>query len=183
MSQVTKKALAASLKKLMMYTPLDRITVKDIVTDCGVNRQTFYYHFQDIYDLLGWIYKSEAFGSIADYRTYDTWQQGFLMIFHYVSDNRAFCLNSFRSLGRDHLEEFLYSVTFKLLIGVVNEVAEGTSIADEYKNFIADFYTLAFIGLMLKWLKNGTHDDPETIIENLSRLIEGNIGKGIDNYS
>lgn len=182
MSQMTKKALAASLKKLMTRTPLEKITVKDLVSDCGVNRQTFYYHFQDIYDLLGWIYRSEALDSIADYKSYDTWQQGFLKIFYYVSDNRAFCLNTFHSLGRDHLEEFLYSVTFDLLIGVVNEVAEETGIAQEYKNFIADFYSLAFIGLMLKWLKSGTHENPEIIIENLSKLIEGNIGKGIATY-
>lgn len=182
MSLMTKKALAASLKKLMNKTSLEKITVKEIVSDCGVNRQTFYYHFQDIYDLLGWIYRTEALDAIADYKSYDTWQQGFLKIFYYVSDNRAFCLNTFHSLGREHLEMFLYSVTFDLLIGVVNELAEGTSIAQEYKNFIADFYSLAFIGLMLKWLKTGTQENPETIIENLNKLIEGNMGRGIEKY-
>ena len=48
MSQVTKRALAASLIKLLSQKPLDKVTVKDIIEDCGVNRQTFYYHFQDI---------------------------------------------------------------------------------------------------------------------------------------
>ena len=48
----------------------EKITVKDIVEDCGVNRQTFYYHFQDIYELLGWIYKTEAVEGIAGYKTY-----------------------------------------------------------------------------------------------------------------
>lgn len=60
MSQTTKRALAASLKKLLSDKPLDKITVTDIAEDCGVNRQTFYYHFQDIYDLVEWIYTSEA---------------------------------------------------------------------------------------------------------------------------
>ena len=52
MSQVTKRALAASLIKLLSQKPLDKVTVKDIIEDCGVNRQTFYYHFKDIYDLV-----------------------------------------------------------------------------------------------------------------------------------
>ena len=52
MSEITKKALAASLKKLLEQKTLDKITVVDLAEDCGVNRQTFYYHFQDIYDLV-----------------------------------------------------------------------------------------------------------------------------------
>lgn len=60
MSQITKRALAASLKKLLAEKALDRITVTDLTEDCGVNRQTFYYHFRDIYDLVEWIYTSEA---------------------------------------------------------------------------------------------------------------------------
>ena len=47
MSQITKRALAESLKKLLLEKPLDRITVSDITEDCGVSRMTFYYHFKD----------------------------------------------------------------------------------------------------------------------------------------
>ena len=54
MSQVTKRALEASLKKLLLEKPLHKITVSDITDDCGINRMTFYYHFKDIYDLVEW---------------------------------------------------------------------------------------------------------------------------------
>ena len=60
MSQTTKRALAASLEKLLAKKPLDKITVIDIVEDCEVNRQTFYYHFRDIYDLLEWTLLNET---------------------------------------------------------------------------------------------------------------------------
>lgn len=183
MSLMTKKQLANSLKKLMKKTSFEKITVKDVVTDCGVNRQTFYYHFQDIYDLLGWIYKTEALDAIADYKTYDTWQQGFLNVFQYVAENRDFCMNTFHSIGRDHLETFLDSVTFDLLIAVVDELSEGIPIPQENKNFIANFYTYAFIGLLLEWLKKGTREKPEDIIENLSKLIDGDIARAIKKYT
>ena len=55
MSDITKNALANSLTELMAATPLDKITVRMLVENCGLNRQTFYYNFQDIYDLLGWM--------------------------------------------------------------------------------------------------------------------------------
>jgi probable dihydroxyacetone kinase regulator len=183
MSMMTKKGLATSLKKLMGKTSLEKITVKDIVTDCGVNRQTFYYHFHDIYELIGWIYKTEALDAIAHYKTYETWQLGFLKIFQYVAENRKFSMNTFHSLGREHLEQFLYSVTFDLLIGVVNELSDKTGISSENKKFIADFYSYAFIALLLSWLRSGTKETPEHIIENLSKLIEGDIGRAIEKYT
>ena len=52
MSQMTKRALVASLKDLLAEKPLDKITVTDLTEHCGVNRMTFYYHFKDIYDLV-----------------------------------------------------------------------------------------------------------------------------------
>lgn len=54
MSQVTKRALEQSLKNLLLKKPLNKITINDITEDCGINRMTFYYHFQDIYDLVEW---------------------------------------------------------------------------------------------------------------------------------
>ena len=60
MAQTTKRALEASLKKLLPRKPLNKITINDITEDCGVNRMTFYYHFQDIYDLIEWICLEEG---------------------------------------------------------------------------------------------------------------------------
>lgn len=178
----TKIALANALKKRMEHTSFDKITVKDVVTECGVNRQTFYYHFQDIYELLGWIYKTEAVDTISDCRSYDTWQQGFLKIFHYVEDNKAISLNTFHSIAREHLEGFLQSVVFDLLIDIVNELAQERAIPEADKKFIANFYTYAFIGLLCEWLKTGMKEKPETIIEQLSKLIDGDIARAITKY-
>ena len=60
MSQVTKRALEASLKNLLLKKPLDKITINDITEDCGINRMTFYYHFKDIYDLIEWCCVEDA---------------------------------------------------------------------------------------------------------------------------
>ena len=75
MSQMTKNALADSLKALLEFRPVDKITISDITDDCGVNRMTFYYHFQDIYDLLEWSWIREANKVLNGKKTYDTWQQ------------------------------------------------------------------------------------------------------------
>ena len=73
-SQETKRALAASLKKLMNKKPLSKITINEIVQDCGLNRNSFYYHFEDIYALFKWMLEQEAvevvkqFDLVLDYR-------------------------------------------------------------------------------------------------------------------
>ncbi|TGE38017.1 dihydroxyacetone kinase transcriptional activator DhaS [Desulfosporosinus fructosivorans] len=181
-SSLTKKALATSLKRLMEKIPLNKITVQEIVNDCELNRQTFYYHFQDIFDLLGWIYKTEAVESIADYKTYTTWEDGFLKIFLYIERNKAFCLNTLNSLGRDHLDSFLQAISYELLIGVVNEVSQDMCVKVEDKEFIANFYTLAFIGLVIQWMKTKMTEKPEVIIKKLSELVEGNFASALRRY-
>ena len=60
MTNLTKRALADSLKKLLSRRPMDRITVQDVTDDAAVSRKTFYYHFHDIYDLMEWLVVDEG---------------------------------------------------------------------------------------------------------------------------
>ena len=111
MSQVTKRALEASLKHLLLQKPLDKITIGDITEDCGINRMTFYYHFKDIYDLIEWSLLEDAKKALEGQRTYDTWQQGFLQIFDMVLDNKPFITNVYHSISREQVELYLYRLT------------------------------------------------------------------------
>lgn len=182
MSQITKRALAESLKKLLLEKPLDRITVSDITEDCGVSRMTFCYHFKDVYDLIEWTWLQEAERALDGQKTYDTWQQGFLQIFQLVQENRAFVMNLYHSISREQVERYLYRLTYQLLIGVVEEKSAGMSVRDEDKKFIADFYKYAFVGLMLDWIRGGMKGEPQVLIDRLSVLIRGDVEKALNHY-
>ena len=84
MSLTTKRALADSLKKLLTKRSLDKITVKDIVEDCGVNRQTFYYHFHDIYDLMEWTFQNKAEELLNGTADYNDWRTGVRSLIEYL---------------------------------------------------------------------------------------------------
>ena len=114
MSEITKKALAQALKELLSKKELSKITIKNITDYCGVNRQTFYYHFKDVYDLIEWIYTSEVIDEIKDDDTYESWQQGFLFIFNYILKNKNFVLNTYNSISREFVMMFLYKQTSRL---------------------------------------------------------------------
>ena len=164
MSQVTKRALEASLKSLLLQKPLSKITVTDITEDCGINRMTFYYHFKDIYDLVEWCCQEDASRALAGKKTYETWQQGLLRIFEAVRENKPFILNVYRSVSREQVENYLYKVTYALLDGVVEEQAQGMSVRQEDKAFLATLYQYMFVGLMLDWIKNDMKGDPQAIV-------------------
>lgn len=182
MSQTTKRALEASLKNLLLKKPLNKITINDIAEDCGINRMTFYYHFRDIYDLIEWCCVEDAAKALNGKKTYDTWQQGFLNIFNAVLDNKPFIVNVYHSVSREQVEMYLYKVTYGLLIGVVEEQSAGMSVRDEDKKFIADFYKYAFVGIMLNWIRNDMKEEPRSIIDRLSVLIQGDITRALDNF-
>lgn len=182
MSQMTKNALADSLKALLEFRPVDKITISDITDDCGVNRMTFYYHFQDIYDLLEWSWIREANKVLNGKKTYDTWQQGFLQIFNAVSENKQIVMNIYHSVNREQIEIYLYKLTYDLLFGVIEENAAGMDVRDDDKKFIADFYKYAFVGLILDWIKNGMKADPSQVIEHLDVLIHGDIKKALNKF-
>lgn len=182
MSQITKRALEESLKKMLLKKPVNKITISDITEDCGINRMTFYYHFKDIYDLVEWSCVEDAARALDGKKTYDTWQQGFQQIFQTVLDNKPFVQNVYQSVNREQVETYLYSLTHNLLIGVIEEKAVGMQVRDEDKEFIADFFKFAFVGLMLDWIRNGMKKDPQQIIDRLSILIEGDITRALNKY-
>lgn len=181
MSEITKKALATSLKKLLSKKELAKITISNITDDCGVNRQTFYYHFKDVYDLLEWIYLNEVIQSMDGKDTYDNWQQGFLSIFEYILDNKEFVKNTYNSISRDYFLGFIYKQTTILLMNVINELSKEINVSDEDKKFIANFYKYGFVGIIQEWIEDEMKEKPEDIIKKLNNIIEGNLEKALEN--
>ena len=182
MSQVTKRALEQSLKNLLLKKPLTKITVGDITDDCGINRMTFYYHFKDIYDLVEWSCLEDAKRALDEKKTYDTWQQGLLQIFKAVQENKPFILNVYRCVHREQVEKYLQPLVDQLLLNVINEEAAGITVRDEDKQFIAQVYSYMFIGLMLDWIKDDMREDPQQIVEKLSKLIKGSVAVALSRF-
>lgn len=182
MSQITKRALEQSLKNLLLKKPLTKITVGDITDDCGINRMTFYYHFKDIYDLVEWSCLEDAKRALDEKKTYDTWQQGFLQIFKAVQENKPFILNVYRCVHREQVEKYLQPLVDQLLLNVINEEAAGITVRDEDKQFIAQVYSYMFIGLMLDWIKDDMREDPQQIVEKLSKLIKGSVSVALSRF-
>lgn len=182
MSKITTKiAIAFAFKELLLERPLNKITINDITEKCEINRQTFYYHFHDILELTEWICEQDAERALKENRTYDTWQEGFLAIFHMIKRDQAFIVNIYHNVPKDYLYRYLYKVTYKLLYDVLEEQSAGMVIREEDKAFIANFYKYGFVGLVSEWIDSGMKEDPKMIIERLNSLIQGSFHHALNN--
>lgn len=182
MPNATKAALEESLKRLLLKKPLDKITITDITTDCGISRMAFYYHFKDIYDLVEWSCVEDGTKALQGKKTYDSWTEGLTQIFEAVLENKPFIMNVYRNVDRERMERYLYHLTYDLIVGVVQEKSKDLDISGEDKKFIANFYKYGFVGLILEWIEKGMKDSPKKIIDRLDIVIHGDIDKALKGF-
>ena len=183
MSQTTKRALEASLKKLLLEKPLNKITINDITEDCGVNRMTFYYHFKDIYDLVDWILVEDAAKVLEGRQTFDTWNEAYLDILQRIQENKALVLNVYRSVGREQVEQYLYKLLDPLLKEFADRECRDITVQDADKQFIVDFYKYALVGMTLEWIRKDMKTDPAVMAERLETMIHGDLRRALCRFS
>src|SRR5690554_4417034 len=107
-SQITKRALAASMKKLMEKLPMKKISISDIVKGCNMNRQSFYYHFKDKYDLVNWIFYTELIVTIKDLPLHKL--QLLEKTCQYFYENKTFYKNAFSVTGQNSFSGYFGEV-------------------------------------------------------------------------
>ena len=176
MSDLTKQALIASFKKLLETEPFDKITISDITNDCGLSRQTFYYHFRDIFDMIRWIYNSESLNEIGGRGGYGTWQDKIRELFDYTLNNKSLILGTFNSKCRNDLVGYYMDVSIWKISDIVEMKSDG-DIAEKDKKFIASVYAYAFVGIMVDWISDGMKESSEEMVDRVYKIVMSNFDR------
>ena len=134
-----KNDFSVSLMKMLDKKPLEDITVTDIVNDCKVSRQTFYYHFNDIYTIVGWIYAQETQKALNDHLDINTWMTGCCNLLHWMEENRVLIINTHKSINREYTESFMNNVLFDYIYQMVDEQPDALLVSKNSKEFIAKY--------------------------------------------
>ncbi len=168
----TKQAMYHALKKLITTKSINKITIKDITDTCGLNRQTFYYHFKDIYDLLEWSFQEE-FRFIDSYlqKPEYTWEQIFAGSVKYISQNKYICQCIVCGLARDQLILSLHNSIYEIVRKIILHSLPQNQIPEKYLDFTARFYTYALSNYLFDWVKNGMLETPEEVIDNFIFVV------------
>ena len=167
MSDLTKQALIASFKKLLETEPFDKITISDITNDCGLSRQTFYYHFRDKYDLVNWIYDTE-FISVARSRQYASGWDRIADLCAYFYENRRFYCKVLAIQGQNSFSDHFRELIVPVLEEVLRDILPEKDVLEFHINFFSD----AFICALERWLRSKNSVPPEEFIALLRSCIQ-----------
>ena len=170
----TKRAFADSLKKMMRQKPFSKITVSEIVADCGVNRKTFYYHFEDIFALLKWMFEEEAVEVVKKIDLLAHYEEAIRFVMQYTDENDYLISCAYHSIGRDEMKRFFYADFLDVVTTVIDEALEHlqTEIDEDFKHYAAKFYTEAIAGMLMDWSLEKDKRDREKVVGYLTSIIE-----------
>lgn len=167
MASATKQALEAALLDLLNTTTLDKITIKDIVERAQVSRQTFYYHFSDIYELVDWSFQ-DAVKRLGEAPVQDQRARMVLAV-ETLREQRNLVMNVYHSLGRERLMQGLERVIRPIVEGNAQEMLAEVSGKESSREFVISFLVHGIIGSIIQWLNDGM---PENIYEIINDLHE-----------
>lgn len=180
MAQFTKKAIVKAFLELLNEKPLDKITVKEIVDNCEINRNTFYYHFEDIHALLTFVIDGEVERVIARHADVESLEEGFIEAANFALSNKRAVYHIYNSVSREELERYLNSIAEE----VVRRMAEGLDGAEDVskldRELIIHFYKYGLSGMVMAWIGEGMKADPEQMIRSLGDLLEGSVSTALD---
>lgn len=161
----TKIALMDSFWSLLEENPYSKITVNDIVDRCDLNRNTFYYHFHDIPEILTVILESATSELIEKYAPFDTLIDCIEPIIELILDNQKPIMNIYNSMQKEVFLEKLDTFALQVSKEYIEKNSQDMGLEQDDKEKMSRFYKCIIVGIYLDWLAAGLNYDPSTYLE------------------
>ena len=180
MSNLTKKAVLVAFGELIEEKPFNKITITDLTKKCGLNRMTFYYHFDNIYELMIWGLEMQMHEASKDCVNYENWKTGYLRIFYFALEHKKYIKKIFQTIEQEHLEHYLNKIAERMVISVIDDKIGDKVIDEDDRMFTAQICSHVLIGTLVSWVSRGMKEDPEIMVKRTGRLLDGMIEKTIN---
>lgn len=179
----TKRDFARALKKMLRKQPLNKITVKQLLTLTNRSRPTFYYHFEDIPDLVKWTVQDEIISFMKESNGYNHWDEDIYNIFSYLYNNQSFVHAFYDHLNIKQFHEIFRELQINLLLRYIDEIIkkENLHVKVDDRRFIAQIFSGGFTEIVLDWLEHGQKETPEQIKKEFCRTQEDTIVHSLRN--
>ena len=174
LSILTKKQLAQALKNAMLHKSFSHITISELVETCGINRKTFYYHFQDIFDLLKWALADDETELIQNMYSIGNFPKCIEYLMDYMEKNQHLIIRTYDSIGliglRNFFDIYFLNLTTKFIES--SEETSGYKLDTEYKEFLIRFYASGIATTLLDWITKKSLSDREATKKNILRIMQ-----------
>ena len=172
MSGFTKEIIARTFTELLDEKPMSKITVKDIVEHCGVNRNTFYYHFRDIPDVVEFILKKKWDEILEAPQERTSITECVEEMAALIRENRKIMLNVYQSEKRDTFLIYLNDVASYIVTEYFNKNVHKFHLNEKEIQMLIKYYKCVFVGILMEWLDHGLDYDLAAEMRQVSELLK-----------
>lgn len=177
MPNFTKRAIKESFWKLLGQQPLSQISVRDIVEACGINRNSFYYHFRDIPSLIEEIVMDAANALIQKYPSISSIDEAIEAAFRFTLDNKKAVLHICNSVNRNIYEQYLMRICEYVVTTYFRTVFSEENIREHDRTAVILFMKCELFGLSIDWINRGMPEDAIVTLKQLLSLCNGLTGE------
>ena len=175
MANFTRNAIKTSFLKLLDERPLSQITVKDIVFECGVNRNTFYYYFEDIPKLIENIIVEDAERIIQEFPSIALIEDCLNAMIEFSLNHKRAVLHIYNSINRDIYEQYLWQVCEHTIKTYMDTVLDGRIISESDFYTLSHYYECVLFGVVSGWLNKGMKEDIQLSFRRIYELQKGTV--------
>ncbi len=179
MASFTKKAIVQTFLKLLDDRPLNQITVKDIVEACGINRNSFYYHFEDLPSLLEEILKDEADRIINEHASVSSLEDCLCVAIDFALKHKRAVMHTYGATNRALYEQYLDRVSQYVVSEYVNMKFKEIPADPADKELLIHFFKCILIGGALDWIADGMRYDIRQHVRRLCLLFDGTVEEAL----
>ncbi len=171
----TRDLIRKEFIELLNKKPLHNVTVTELAKQCNIERKTFYYHYENLPQLIKEIFDEELEKVIEEFNETLSWEEGFILAAKFILDNKKAIKHMYESDYKIDLEKYVFSISGEIMNKYVSLMAEDTNAQEIDIKLIAYFYQCALSSSLIQWVATDMKTDPKLITRRIGELMDGNI--------
>ena len=168
MAEIMKMWIADKMREIMKYKAIDKIRVTEICKEADIKRPTFYYHFRDKYDLVAWMFYTDAYGT--DITSVASAAAGM----NKMKQEILFYKRAYEDSSQNALWHYMVEYFDRRYTELVKEKL-GTDILDTQLAYSIRFYSMGSVGMTQEWVLNDNITSAETVVEMMFHSMPENL--------
>lgn len=175
MTDFTKREIKNKFMELLTEYNFDKITVKELVDACGISRNTFYYHYHDIFEVMEDICENEILKMNESHEHFNSLKDAFTSATAFAQKNKKAVLHLRQSSKTVYFENYLLRMFEKAITEYIRQQAEDLDVEEKDINMLVVFYKYGLVGILKEWFDSGMQGDESGLIDRMVYILEGNI--------
>lgn len=180
MASFTEDAIKRTFMDLLNRKPINKITIKEISSECGINRNSFYYHFNDLPNLIEVILTEEAERFVSINKENDSIYMSLLDAVDFAIENKTAVYHIYNSANREMFERYLDKITEKTVADIIEYATADRDVSGDDKDALVLYYRCLLVGFVINWLGSGMNYDLREKLQRICELYDGAMEAAIE---